>query len=162
MKNQNLERRKLRFDDWKDVISDVEVLKTNGYDRAKRGNLSLGQICNHLAVVMEGALDGFPSAMPWAVRTLLRFFFLQSMMQHKQVGLRFPSPPFARQTAPVDDEKGIERLRTAAARFDAPSATYVMHMAFGNLTPEQWKHQQLWHCEHHLSYLVPREAECAV
>ncbi len=156
MTKQQPQRRALRFDEWADVLADIESLQSHGYDRARRGNLSLDQICNHLAIVMEDALDGFPKNMPWPMRKLLRLLFLKGMMQHKQFSLRFPAPPFANPLAPVDDGVGAERLRAAIKRFSAPDATYVMHLAFGNLTPEQWNHQQLWHCEHHLSYLIPK------
>ena len=54
-----IERRRLRFDDWEDVIADAEMLRDHGYDHASHGTLSLGQITSHLATVMSGAVDGY-------------------------------------------------------------------------------------------------------
>jgi len=146
-------RRVLHFNNWESVLAEVEGLQASGYTRA--GNLSLGQICNHLAIILEMAVDGFPKPMPWLMQRFLRLLFLKRMLQHKPIGLRVPAPPIARQDKPVEDARGIARLRAAIQRFSAPQAAYVSHMAFGDLTPDQWKHQQLWHCEHHLSFLSP-------
>jgi len=58
------ERHQLRFNKWADVLRDIEMLETQGYDHAWRGNLSLGQICNHLAVVMEGTIKQEGAKLP--------------------------------------------------------------------------------------------------
>ena len=55
-----------------------------------------------------------------------------------------------------DEGEGIERLRQAIERFHCHQGEYQTHMVFGKLTREQWTHQQLWHCEHHLSFLLPK------
>jgi len=147
------QRRQLRFDDWDAVLADVESLRAGGYARA--GNLNLGQICNHLAIIMEMAVDGFPKSMPWIMQRFLRLMFLKTMLRHKPISLRVPAPAIARQDEPVEDDRGVPRLKAAIARFAAPNITYASHMAFGALTPDEWMHQQLWHCEHHLSFLSP-------
>lgn len=153
MSKTKLNRRPLRFEQWTDVIADVDFLLENGYERA--GQLSLGQICNHLAIVLECAVDGFPTQWPRPVQKLMKMLLLKSMLRHKPTNLRAPAPPFARQTQPVDDEVGARRLKAAIDRFAQPDAQYVPHLVFGKLTRDEWKHQQLWHCEHHLSFLIP-------
>jgi hypothetical protein len=105
---------------------------------------------------MECALDGFPTMLPWPVRKILRFLILGKMLKHKQIGFRAKAAAFAAQNETVDDCEGAARLKVAIARFSEPSAEYVEHLAFGKLNRDQWKHQQLWHCEHHLSFLIPR------
>jgi hypothetical protein len=152
------ERRKLRFNDWDEVLHDLDGIKGE-YHNARRGNWSLGQICNHLATIMECALDGFPSSLPWPMQRVLKVFFLPAHLRHDQLNLRFPTPPFARPPQATSDEEGVARLRAAIERFRQPDAEYVSHVAFGELTRDQWKHQQLWHCEHHLSFLLPGSHE---
>ncbi len=150
------ERRKLRFDDWDEVLSDVEMLKTRGYDHASYGTLSLGQITSHLAKVLSGAVDGFPKLAPWPLRVFLRFAFLNKMQRHEPSNLRIKSPKSLAPPEACEDDAGIERLRAAIERFRSHQGDYRPHMVFGTLSREQWKHQQLWHCEHHLSFLLPK------
>ena len=151
-------RRKLRFDDWDAVLEDVRQLQANGYVHAERGNWTLGQICSHLAVVMECAVNGFPKQMPSLLQKLLRLFFLPSNLRHQQLKMRAPAPPFAVPPESVSDEQGVARLQAAVEQFRKPDVRYDRHAAFGELTRDEWKHQQLWHCEHHLSYLVSKTA----
>ena len=54
--------------------------------------------------------------------------------------------------------RGVERLRQAIERF-CNSPEYVSHLVFGRITNDQWKEQQLWHCEHHLSFLHPKQVQ---
>ncbi|GJM26433.1 MAG: hypothetical protein DHS20C16_28480 [Phycisphaerae bacterium] len=152
--NTALKRRALRFDSWADVLADADQLASSGYDRV--GQLSLGQNCSHLAIVLECALDGFPTRWPLPMRLIARWLVLPKMLRHEPTKLKVKAPAFAKQEEPVDDAVGVERLRKAIGRFSAPDAEYVDHLVFGKLTPDQWKHQQLWHCEHHLSFLIPK------
>lgn len=147
------QRRPLRYDDWDDVIADVDALLANGYTRV--GKHSLGQNCNHLATLMECALDGFPWSFPRPAQWMMRKLFLPGMMRHEPITLRVPAPAFARQRAPVDDAVGVTRLKAVIERFRRPDATYVPHLVFGMMSPDEYKHQQLWHAEHHLSFLLP-------
>ncbi len=157
MNMDSTKRRAIRFDRWEDVLADVDRMAAYGYDRV--GEHSLGQNCNHLAIVLEGGLDGFPMKWSRPMQWVARILVLPRMLKHKPTGLRVTAPVFARQDLPVDDAVGVERLRKAIERFSAPDATYVDHLVFGKLTRDQWKHQQLWHCEHHLSFLIPNPSK---
>lgn len=150
------DRRKLRFDDWEDVIADAEMLKAQGYDHASYGTLSLGQITSHLATVMSGAVDGYPKLLPWPLRVMIRFLFLKKMLRHEPSNVKVKTPPSLAPPKHCDDDVGIERLRAEIERFRNHKGEYHPHIAMGRLSREQWKHQQLWHCEHHLSFLVPK------
>jgi hypothetical protein len=149
-------RRKLRFDDWDDVLADAEMLKRCGYDHASYGTLTLGQITSHLATVLSGAVDGFPKLAPWPLRVFLRLVFLNKMQRHEPSNLRIKSPNSLAPPEACEDDVGIAQLRTAIERFRHHQGDYHPHMAFGTLSRQQWKHQQLWHCEHHLSFLQPK------
>jgi hypothetical protein len=148
-------RRKLTFGDWDAVVADAVNLHERGYDRV--GNLNLGQICNHLAIILEGAVNGFPSKLPWIVQMILRPIVLPGMLKHKPISVRAPAPGFADPNQPVEDQAGLDRLKAAVESFTAHSGEYQIHPAFGTLTRDQWHHQQLWHCEHHLSFLLPSD-----
>ncbi|MFT5527389.1 MAG: hypothetical protein ACI9HK_005371 [Pirellulaceae bacterium] len=154
----NAPRRKIRFDDWDAVIADVEVLGANGYEHASYGKLSLGQIASHLAKVLDGGVDGFEKIAAWPMRMMLRLFVLKSMLRHVPTNMKIPAPPSLAPPEQCDDDEGIEKLRVAIARFRSHEGEYQPHIAFGNLTRDQWTHQQFWHCEHHLSFLLPKES----
>ena len=40
----------------------------------------------------------------------------------------------------------------------AAAADRVFPSVFGRLSPAQWREVHLWHCEHHLSFLLPKQA----
>lgn len=145
-------RRELLFKDWDAVVADVEKLHADGYVMA--GSWSLGQICNHLGVVMEVAVDGGPAVVPKPVQMILRWWYLPGIIKRKPTNARFPAPKFAAQEHPIEDAIGLERLRKAIARFNAADH-YHPNPAFGVLARDQYQVMQLWHCEHHLSFLVP-------
>ena len=150
------ERRKLRFDDWDDVIADAELLRERGYDHASHGTLSLGQITSHLATVLSGAVDGSPKLYPWPMRVMVRFLFLKKMLRHEPSSVRVKSPQSLTPPEQCEDDVGIERLREEIERFRNHEGDYQPHVIFGKLSRDEWKHQQLWHCEHHLSFLLPK------
>lgn len=152
-------RRELRLEGLPEISAEARRLQESGYDRA--GTWSLGQVCNHLAILMEMSVDGFPFRFPWLVRKLMRMMFLGSVMKRKPLRLRAPAPGPLKQPEPVDDEAGITRLEAAVQRIQQ-SETFVPSPVFGRLTPEEWRQLHLWHSEHHLSFLLPHKAENAV
>jgi hypothetical protein len=151
-----MERRKIRLADYDAVLAEVEALRASGYDRA--GNWGLGSGCHHLAAVMTMSLDGFPRVLPWPARVLFRWFFLPRMLRHGVFRGRFPAPSWIQPPPALEDETGVERLRAVIERLKQHTGAMKPSPLFGMLTPEQWREVHLWHCEHHLSYLLPRKA----
>jgi len=118
-----------------------------GYDRA--GNWSLGQVCNHLAMGIEMSIKGFLSRIPEVlqramVATYFRLFFLGKI--GKRFNLRMPTE--APQKQPVDDEVGLQRLVAAIGLLKDADAAH-------------WNRMHLWHCEHHLGFLIPHDKDAA-
>jgi hypothetical protein len=151
-----MERRDLRLHDYDAVLADAEALLAGGYDRA--GSWSLGQVCHHLAASMEMSLDGFPSRFPWPVRLVARWFALGKILKHRVFRRRFPAPRYMRPPAAAEDRVALERLRAAVGRLKGHAGAMQPSPIFGRLSPEQWREVHLWHCEHHLSFLLPRTA----
>jgi hypothetical protein len=150
-----MERREVRFGDYDAVLADAEALLAGGYARA--GSWTLGQAAHHLAAIMEGSLDGFPSRLPWPVRLVARWFVLGRILRHRVFRRRVPAPAFSLPPAGADDREGLARLRSAIARLQAHQGELQPSPVFGRLTPAQWREVHLWHCEHHLSFLLPSE-----
>jgi hypothetical protein len=149
-----MERRNLRLPNYDAVVTDVESLLTTGYDRA--GNWSLGQVCHHLATVMEMSLDGFPTRFSWPVRLLARWFALGSILEHRVFRRLFQAPQFLQPPDSPDDRAGLERFQAVLKRLQEHRGPLQPSPVFGRLSPEQWREVHLWHCEHHLSFLLPK------
>lgn len=154
-----MSRRALRFHDFDQALADADRLLAAGYDRV--GNWSLGQIADHLAKVITFSLDGFPSMMPWPLRLAARWFALGAILRHKVFRSTITAPSYLMPTDAVADREAVERLRSATARFVAHAGPLHPSPAFGRLTPQQWREVHLWHCEHHLSFLVPHQTPSA-
>ena len=150
------ERRSLRFDDWDDVLAEVEALRAGGYETAGWGTLTLGQACVHLASVLETAVDGTSEGLPGPLRWILKKLFLKSMLAHKPSNVRAKTAKSFEPPQQISDEEGIERMRQVIDKFENHQGDYEPHLLFGKLSREEWKHQQLWHFEHHLGLLVPK------
>jgi hypothetical protein len=149
-----MQRRSLRFDDFEQVLRDVEHLLGAGYERA--GNWNLSQVCHHLAIVIGHSMDGFPKLLPWPIRLIARHFVLRKVLCHQVFRRRVPA---AAALLPPDSEDAltsVARLRKSIDRFNAHQGPMAASPAFGPLTPHQWREVHLWHCEHHLSFLLPK------
>jgi hypothetical protein len=151
-----MERRELRLPSYDAVLTEAEALLAAGYARA--GSWSLGQICHHLANVMEMSLDGFPSRFPWPVRLVARWFVLGRILKHRVFRRRFPAPQFLQPPASSEERAGLERLGAVIGRLKGHVGMMQPSPVFGRLSVEQWREVHLWHCEHHLSFLLPTPA----
>jgi hypothetical protein len=85
-----------------------------------------------------------------------RWFALGKILRHRVFHRRFPAPAYMQPAATQDDPAALERLRQVIGRLKAHTGPMQPSPVFGKLTPEQWREVHLWHCEHHLSFLIPR------
>ncbi len=137
-----MNRRTVRFATLDEALKDARSLLRSGYDRA--GNWSLGQVGNHLTGGIEITLNGYGSWIPVFLQrafiaTYFRLFFLGRI--GNTLGMRMPTGE--PQKIPIDDEVGLERLTAAIGAVKEADAPH-------------WTRMHLWHCEHHLSFLIPR------
>jgi hypothetical protein len=58
----------------------------------------------------------------------------------------------------VDDETGVEALRSALNRYVAMTEPPVAHPFFGTMTRAEWDELHRIHCAHHLSVLIPKSS----
>ena len=152
-------RRKLRFNDLQEVVRDVEALRSGGYRRVGRWDLS--QACGHLAAWMTYPVDGYPPV-PFFLRPLL-FLLKRTVVPGKlrraletgEVGAGSPTLPATVPSPGGDEAEAVERLRRAVERFEAHQGPYRPSSLFGDLDRETCRRLQLVHCAHHLGYLLP-------
>ena len=150
-------RRKLRYRDFGELLSDAEHL-ASGPTRSL-GNWSLGQALKHLALMMEMAVDGNPFDAHWLIRLVARVLYRRQLIHsHMSPGFQLPAA-MAEQLVPeveVSPEEGLAALRAAIARMKTqPLQEY--HPLLGAMSRDEWREFHLRHAELHLSFIVPVE-----
>ncbi len=148
MMGRNVMARNLQFGNLDDIVAQLDLLTQLGYDQ--QGRWSLGQNCNHLATLMEFSQrfgrTRFGALLERIRVPVLVMHFARTVTALR---LRLPTLPMARQTQPVADADGVERLKQAIAqqrcRVGAGACTTF----------------QLWHCGHHLGFLSPQVEQAA-
>lgn len=163
---EKLSRRVLNLQSFEDVLAEVRLLSRVGYHRV--GKWSLGQTCEHLARFMEQSLDGFPKAPFYAalIRPLARLMYLGKILKQERLPAGVATMPSLVPAEWEDDDHAVQQLTAAIARIEAADAVFQPSPLFGNLTADQWRKVHLWHCQHHLEFMIPAakdaQAESAV
>jgi len=140
-----IQRRRVQFDSLDEALAEVKRLHQDGYDRA--GNWSLGQACNHLSSSIGMTLGAPLKYIPKVVQRLSLGTFLRTVPLGQigtALGMRVPTA--CPQNKSVDDSDGVDRLESAIARLRESEASHLFDF-------------HRWHCEHHLSFLIPRASE---
>ena len=134
-------RRKPNFRTLDDIIADVEHLHQAGY--GQQGNWTLGQVCNHLAGAVDMTLGAGLRIVPrWLQRGFVFVFLRLSFLGKLGNLFRLRIPTSLPQKKPVDSDVGIQRLRQSFDHFREANANHLLEF-------------HLWHCQHHLSFLIP-------
>ena len=153
-------RRALQFENFEEVIADVQALNANGYE--KLGQWDLSQICDHLATWIAFSMDGFPRA-PFSMRSLL--WILRHTVGRRELDRVLRSgqmpdgaPTFRSSVALPARDAGpaIKRLQQAIQRFEGHTGPWCVSPLYGPMTAVQWHQMHLIHCSHHLNYLHSR------
>jgi len=152
-------RRKLVFATLDEALRDAEHLMAVGYDRA--GQWDLAQVCFHLAEWMRYPVDGPPKP-PFLIRIVLGVVRptvgRRMLLTLLRDGMPSGKPTFPQTVAAPDGDASaaIARLRAAAESFRNHTGDYYPSPLFGWLSRDEALRLQLRHCEHHLSFLVPK------
>lgn len=153
------ERRTLTFATLSDAVADAENLLAKGYD--KTGNWDLAQVCGHLSEWLRFPLDGFPK-LPlllrppmWVVRLALgKKLLAKALAKGFQPGTQTMA-----ETVPAaggSDAAAVAELKRAVERFEWHEGPLYPSPLFGRMTKDETRALHLKHCEHHLSFLVPK------
>lgn len=159
-----MKRRTLDIRDFDGLAREAESLCATGYQTV--GNWNLSQVCEHLAIVMEGSLDGFrfPPA-SWFWRRLLgpALIRLTVWTWWMPRGLQCPDPSFA-PSGQLSDAAAVARFQQACRRVRDWTGSFHPHPILGRVTPDHWRRVHLIHGMHHLNFLIPttRPAESPV
>jgi hypothetical protein len=116
------------------------------------GNWSLGQNLQHLALIQNASIDGYPRLFPLPIRILLKYFFKRWML-----GKGFPpSGPNVKTLTPepIEATVALANLRAATVRVQNETRR-SLNPGFGEMSLAEWDLLYLRHAELHLSYCVP-------
>ncbi|MFN5052141.1 MAG: DUF1569 domain-containing protein [Planctomyces sp.] len=146
-------RRELTFHSLQQVLDDVEQLAASPATRTL-GNWSLAQLLNHLALTMNGSIDGFSVQAPWFIR-LLAPLFKQSALKKISPGIRLPkSAEAVAFPSSVSLPESLQAFRQAIRRASTEQMR-APHPGFGRMTHQEWLLLHLRHSEMHLSFAIP-------
>jgi hypothetical protein len=149
-------RRTLHFRDCADVLADARRLQRTPHRPV--GNWTLAQACKHLADTFHASMNGIPLG-----KGRLRRFFLGRKILDWTLRNGIPSgvtvdekltPPSG-----CDVETSLRELDAAIARYQAHRGGLKPHPIFGRLNRADWDRLHLFHCAHHLSFLVDAPPE---
>lgn len=156
------QKRNIRLATLDDVAAEVERLHRSGYQKA--GNWNLSQVCEHLSDWMTYPMDGFPK-MPIAIKLLLgamRTFrgkaMLKKFIEDQSMASGQPTAPESIHPETGDEHASVERLLATIRRLEEHRGTIHPSPLFGALTRQELIALQMAHCNHHLNFLIPKEA----
>jgi hypothetical protein len=149
------DRRELQFSSMPDILDDVEYLASGDPPRTT-GNWSGGQIVQHVAMLINFSIDGFPAprlALP--MRILGRLFRKRALVNPIRAGIRFPRKwTFLAPDGAIIWEDAVEYMNKSMARLDTERMNAPSPI-LGKLSPEQWEQLHCRHAEMHFSFMHP-------
>lgn len=149
------QRRTLRFETLDDLLADARSLA--GGPIRTTGNWTAGQIIGHVAIVIDGSIDGYHFKLPWPARVYHRFMILnRALREGIPPGIKIHENARGQFIPPADLtlSDAIEHLTRSVQRAEQRG----MHAAdphFGKLTHEQWVQMHCRHAELHFGFIHP-------
>jgi len=154
MSQPTLERRRLDFKSWPELLADVDRLRQAHYERA--GNWDLSQILEHVGEGLRTALRGSDHRAAWIVRKLFGPLILKRILRQRRMKAGIKVPKWWLPGPSHDESAAVYQFRSEVDEFQGMTTTPFAHPFFGPLTKQQWNDLVLIHAAHHLSFLIPR------
>jgi hypothetical protein len=148
-------RRQLHFDTIEDILRDVESLNQGKIKTL--GNWSGGQILQHLAIVMNGSIDGAPTRFALPLRVIGRLMKKRVLTKGMSPGFQLKGQAATGLVPPATTwDEGLQLIRRAIQRLQTESKREPSPF-LGPMTRAEWDQLHCRHAELHLSFLVPAE-----
>lgn len=155
------QRRFLAFDNWDEVLDELNRLQSVGYDPVGKWNLS--QTCKHLNDWLTFPLDGFPVT-PLPIRMMMRVLrfamgkrILKGILEKGRMASGGPTmnnTVYPRDTG--SEPEAVQQLEATVRRFRNYSGLIQSSPIFGIMDKQTAEKLQLIHFAHHLSFLIPK------
>lgn len=148
-----MERRDIDLKDLDAALEEAKRLHASGYEKV--GEWDLSQICEHITMPINMAIDGSPFKANFLMRTMAILLMKKKFFRDRKIkpGLKAPGNAVF---ATSDEATALANLEKAIERFKAHDGPMQMHPFFGNLSKELWHDFNTIHCSHHLAFLVPK------
>ncbi len=155
---KTVQRRDITLTSLADISADLDKIEAAHQAGTLKttGNWSAGQILEHISILMECAIDGFPSQMPAPMRWMAILLFKKKALSGEKMPAGFKLPKGASFLFPSETtttDAGIARLRKALARIEAGERFTHPSPVFGKLSHDQWCTLQAGHATLHLSFI---------
>ena len=155
-----MERRKLDLKDLDEVISEIEKLHQEGYQKA--GNWNLAMICNHCGLVIRGALEGFDFKAPLLYRVIGPLLLKKMIFKQRCFKEGLESPATIMPVPGKDEGTEIDQIKQLIQRLKNAGEELSPSPFLGKLSKQQWMDFNVIHCCHHLSFLIAEDIQsCA-
>ena len=144
------ERRTVTYLSLRDFLEDAE--RCVAAHAPTSGNWSLGQIIEHMALILEKSLDGYDLTAPWFIRLVGPFLKRRVMRNKMKPGLKLPGYA-AKVLVPglTEPQTALEHLRRVIGRMETETQRAPSPI-FGVLTIDEWNQIHLRHGEMHMSF----------
>ena len=146
-------RRPLAFGSFDQTAADVAHLRSAGC--VALGQWTLGQVCQHLAGVVEYSMNVPDHDVPTPDEAARREGFFGVILAPGGPPLNMPLPESARPPADAGDDQ-VDRLITALRAFDAWPHPQCGVGRCGPVPKDDVRRLHLAHAAHHLAFLLPR------
>lgn len=149
-----LRRRELTFTSLDEVVADAQALVA-ARETKMLGNWPLEKLLAHLAIAINGSIDGISARAPWFVRLLGRLGKHRILSKPMRAGVKLPrqvEPDFYPDVA--SRQAALGELQAAVARTKSERMA-AAHPILGKLTHDEWTQLHLRHAELHLSFALP-------
>ena len=145
-------RRELEFDDFDEVIADIEALQQGGYERV--GEVGLGRTCEILSEAIDQSLRGAGTKDSWIQRLVAQYCLRRALKQRRMPDC-FHLPQELESHQPDEEyPDAVGKYKTMIQRLRS-TYEYPPHPTYGKLAPDVWEQMHLMHAAHRLSYLLP-------
>lgn len=151
--------RTLTFENFDQVISDLDNLKTNGYEQT--GDWDLSQCCQHLNHWITFPVQGFPrlgilmGTVMWLMKVTTGKKMLNSILEDGFKDGTPTMPATVAKPGTLGEAEAVEMLQESVRNFVNHNGIVHPSPLFGEMTREVATKLQLRHFEHHLGFFSP-------
>jgi len=148
-------RRNISYKNFDDLLADAESLA--GQEVTTVGNWSFAQIIDHVAIALDGSIDGVDMRAPWLMRVVAKLFLKKKFLnQTLTPGYQLPESAKAQfvPSESVSLEDALTHFRHAIGRCKSETQR-APNVLLGHLTREESDRFHLRHAEMHMSFVKP-------
>lgn len=159
MNPKSAPRRELKLGSFDELHAELDRIEAahNAGTLRHTGNWTPAEILDHLAIVKEFTLDGFPFKVNPILRYGAQLFIKPKVIRGEPLpaGIKLSGPATAMLPRKgVGFRDAIQRLRTVLGRLDYGEQFNKPSPIFGKFTHQQWSTLHLGHSKLHLSFLT--------